>query len=51
MGCTPGESRPAGDGCNSCTCGEDGIESCTAAGCIRGASSVGIHYPLQSLSA
>jgi len=29
----PGESFPAGDGCNSCTCSEDGSVSCTRLAC------------------
>ena len=27
--CTPGESRPAGDGCNYCTCYEGNYSTCT----------------------
>ena len=34
--CTkPGESVPAGDGCNTCICNEDGtLGGCTLIGCI-----------------
>lgn len=28
-----GESFPAGDGCNSCTCGQDGNVACTKVAC------------------
>ena len=33
---TPGESVPAGDGCNTCTCEEDGtLGKCTIELCIN----------------
>lgn len=32
-GCELGEQRPAGDGCNTCTCAEDGNWACTDAAC------------------
>jgi hypothetical protein len=31
---SPGDSFPAGDGCNTCTCGEDGAVGCTEADCL-----------------
>ena len=33
---TPGESVPAGDGCNTCTCMEDGtLGMCTIESCVE----------------
>jgi hypothetical protein len=31
--CTPGQMKPADDGCNSCTCGSDGQWGCTLREC------------------
>ena len=32
---TPGERVPAGDGCNSCVCNDDGtLGACTLKGCV-----------------
>jgi hypothetical protein len=31
--CTPGETTPAGDGCNTCTCTSDGTLACTTKAC------------------
>ena len=50
--CTkPGESVPAGDGCNTCICKEDGtLGGCTLVGCIAEISGsadnaiLGIHF-------
>ncbi|MBI4701265.1 MAG: hypothetical protein HY744_08920 [Deltaproteobacteria bacterium] len=39
----PGESFPAGDGCNNCGCGEDGMVACTAMAC-EGCWDQGQHY-------
>jgi hypothetical protein len=33
MQCKPGESFPAADGCNTCTCGMDGVLGCTLLDC------------------
>lgn len=33
----PGDSFPAGDGCNTCTCGEGGAVLCTKRACISAA--------------
>jgi hypothetical protein len=32
-----GESFPAGDGCNTCYCSDDGEVSCTLRGCVADA--------------
>jgi hypothetical protein len=32
--CTPGEQRLADDGCNTCTCAENGTWQCTEIGCM-----------------
>jgi hypothetical protein len=32
--CTPGETMPSPDGCNTCSCGPDGLWACTARACI-----------------
>lgn len=32
-GCTPGDEMPADDGCNTCTCQDDGTWACTEIGC------------------
>lgn len=34
--CTPGDSRPANDGCNTCVCTEGGDWACTEIGCDPG---------------
>jgi hypothetical protein len=31
--CEPGDEMPAGDGCNTCTCEDDGTWACTLLGC------------------
>ncbi len=31
----PGDTFPADDGCNTCTCGDDGEVSCTLIGCVE----------------
>lgn len=38
--CEPGQQRPAGDGCNTCTCDDSGSWGCTelACGCEEGAT-------------
>jgi hypothetical protein len=33
--CQPGEMRPAGDGCNTCTCDDQGNWGCTLLGCAE----------------
>ena len=33
--CQPGETRPADDGCNTCTCEDDGSWACTEIGCVE----------------
>jgi len=33
--CQPGDTRPANDGCNTCSCTEDGTWSCTEMVCAR----------------
>jgi hypothetical protein len=40
----PGESFPAGDGCNTCSCGFDGSVGCTLAYCMGGCDYQGQHY-------
>jgi len=37
-----GNSFPAADGCNTCTCGKDGLVSCTEKGCRDGGGSDGV---------
>ncbi len=32
--CTPGDTRPADDGCNTCFCDDDGSWACTEMGCV-----------------
>jgi eight-cysteine-cluster-containing protein len=34
--CTEGDTQPAGDGCNTCTCQADGSWACTKIGCQPG---------------
>ena len=31
--CDPGDEKPAGDGCNTCSCTDDGTWACTEIGC------------------
>jgi hypothetical protein len=38
--CTPGDMMPADDGCNTCTCGDDGLWACTLLGCVDPAVTV-----------
>ncbi len=33
-GCVPGDHQPAADGCNTCTCDENGMWACTEMGCV-----------------
>ena len=40
----PGESFPDEDGCNSCSCGPDGVATCTARGCAPRCESGGKIY-------
>jgi hypothetical protein len=32
-GCEPGDQQPAGDGCNTCSCGDNGTWACTEIAC------------------
>ncbi len=42
---SPGDSFPAGDGCNTCTCGSDGSVGCTMMGCANpGCQYQGQHF-------
>jgi hypothetical protein len=41
-----GESFPADDGCNTCSCQEDGTVGCTAMGCIDGCEHDGGFVPV-----
>ena len=48
----PGESFPAGDGCNDCSCTSDGSVACTLAFCVSGCDYGGKHYePEQTFPA
>ncbi len=40
-----GESFPAGDGCNTCSCGADGSVGCTLRACLDGCVHQGVEYP------
>ena len=47
-----GDSFPAEDGCNTCTCGEDGNAACTEIGCATGCEYEGaFHEDLESFPA
>jgi hypothetical protein len=41
-----GERFPAADGCNTCSCGDDGNVQCTAMGCVATCTYQGKTYPL-----
>ena len=32
--CTPGDTQPAEDGCNTCSCNSEGVWICTLKGCL-----------------
>ncbi len=42
----PGETFPAGDGCNTCTCQDDGTAVCTRLACATGCEYQGNQYAL-----
>jgi hypothetical protein len=45
----PGDTFPASDGCNTCTCGNDGTASCTLLGCAEPCVYEGKTYPPGSV--
>ncbi|AUX40746.1 uncharacterized protein SOCE26_021470 [Sorangium cellulosum] len=42
---SPGDSFPASDGCNTCTCTEDGTVACTLMECVSSCTYEGVEYP------
>jgi len=45
----PGDTFPASDGCNSCTCQDDGTAACTLLGCITGCVHEGQTYDVGAV--